>query len=102
MSLLERIGRVRFKAGENSTVNHTLVRAPRIKKSNFFMALSSEASVMKIVIQLKNGEERTYGNADRVTEKEKYSIYVYDEDTHVLAILSKGDVKYLLTESSTE
>lgn len=57
---------------------------------------------MKVVVQLQNGEERIYEKADRVVERDKYSIYIYGEDDRVLAILNKGDVRNLLTEDRTE
>ena len=57
---------------------------------------------MKVVIQLQTGEERTYENADHVVEKDKHSLYVYGEDNRVLAIVSKGDIRNLLTEDAKE
>ena len=57
---------------------------------------------MKVVVQLQDGQERTYDNADRVVENDRYSIYVYGEDNRVLAIVNKGDIRNLLTEASTE
>lgn len=57
---------------------------------------------MKVTVQLQNGDERTYQQADRVTEKDKYSIYIYGEENRVLAILNKGDIKNLLTDEKLE
>lgn len=58
--------------------------------------------MQRVVVQLHNGEERTYQQADRVVEKDKYSVYIYGEENCVLAILSKGDVKNLITEEVPE
>ncbi|MCK9605538.1 MAG: hypothetical protein M0R33_03690 [Methylomonas sp.] len=55
---------------------------------------------MKATVQLHNGDERTYEQADHVAEKDKYSIYIYGEDNRVLAILNKDDIKNLLTDET--
>lgn len=57
---------------------------------------------MKVTVQMQNGEERTYQQADRVMEKDKYSVYIYGEENRVLAILNKGDIKNLLTDEESE
>jgi hypothetical protein len=51
---------------------------------------------MKVWVQLHNGEERTYEGATRIDDSDRYPVTVYG-DGGVLAIVSKGDLKNLLT-----
>lgn len=52
---------------------------------------------MKVVIQMHNGEERTYCNVERVKDTDQYKVTIYGEEG-ILAIVDKGDLKNLLTE----
>ena len=57
---------------------------------------------MKVTVQLHTGAEHTYEQANHVSEKDKYSIFIYGDDNRVLAILDKGDIKNLLTDENPE
>jgi len=59
---------------------------------------------MHVVVKLQTGEERTYENASRVVDKDKYQVYVYggEGENHLLAVLSKGDIRTLLTEGDAQ
>lgn len=57
---------------------------------------------MKVTVQLNNGEDRMYEQADHVAEKDKYSIYIYGKENRILAILNKGDIKNLITDETPE
>ena len=56
---------------------------------------------MKIIVQMHDGQEHTFQQADRVKE-EKYSVYIYGEGGRVLAILNKGEITQLLTNEETQ
>lgn len=57
---------------------------------------------MKVTVKLHNGDERTYEQAVHVADHDKYSVYIYGEDNRILAIVSKGDIKTLLTDETPE
>jgi hypothetical protein len=57
---------------------------------------------MKVTVELHNGDKRTYEQASHVADKDKYSVYIYDAENNILAILSKGDIKSLLTDVTPE
>jgi hypothetical protein len=48
-------------------------------------------------IQLVNGQERTYQNVTRIDDTDEQKVNLYDGDL-ILAIISKSDLKNLLTE----
>ena len=50
-------------------------------------------------IQLVNGQERTYQNVTRIDDTDEQKVNIYDGDL-TLAIISKSDLKNLLTEKS--
>jgi hypothetical protein len=54
---------------------------------------------MRVNVELHSGEERTYENAERVADTDKYKVTIYSNNG-ILAILNKGDIKNLLTEEN--
>ena len=56
---------------------------------------------MKVNIQLKNLQERTYEHVVRVDDSDHYKITVYGENG-VLAIINRGELQNLFTEDDGE
>ena len=54
---------------------------------------------MKVTVELHSGDKHTYEEADHVSDKDKFSIYIYDIDNRILAIFNKSDIKNLVTEN---
>ena len=53
----------------------------------------------KVWVQLHNGEERTYEAVTRVDVSDRYKIMIYNQ-SGVLAVVDKGDLKNLLTDNA--